>query len=96
MSIVFDLDHVIDTTHHAGWLWYSHDGLNPPTDRQIVSGFGIVKPAGIRLAHWYFLSNQALQVLNGTNYFLMSSHYPEWRLRIDDPGRAALFKLRFM
>ena len=96
MSVVFSLKHIVDTTHHAGWLWYSHDALNPPTDRQVVNGKNIIVGPGRRLAPWYFLSDDALTVLNGSQYYLSCSFFDAWHLRIYDPGRAALFKLRFM
>lgn len=97
MGVNFRLSHTIDLQHHAGWLWYSHDEWNPPRDRQVVSSQYIPKPPGIgHMAYWYFLTDAALQLLAGSRYYLKSIKYGEWDLWIEDPGRAALFKLRFM
>lgn len=97
MGITFVIPHEIDTTYRAGWLWYSHADLgNGPTDRQVLSGVTDSNRPGVRYANHYFLSDQALQVLNGTNYLLGWSGMSTWFLTIDDPGRAALFKLRFL
>lgn len=95
MGTTFTLPHVIDAEHFAGWLWYSHANF-PPADRQVIHGNGIVRPAGIRLANWYFLSDNALEILGGSEYNLASSQYDEWRLWIKEDDKAALFKLRFM
>lgn len=93
MSVIFDLPHEIKD--RTGWLWYSHHPTNPPSDRQVVRGNSIVSPPSVRLAPWYFLSDAALQML-GADHLLFPVCYGHWQLEIDDAGRAALFKLRFM
>lgn len=90
------LPHRIDTINKDGWLWYSHDRFNPPSDRQYVSGDPILKPKRIGLAAWYFLSDDALAILGSSTYSLHCNVYDHWHLTIDDRGRAALFKLRFL
>lgn len=91
--MVFDLAH--DPIGGTGWLSYSHYD-DPPGDRQVISGFGIFRPSSVRLARWYFLSDAALQIINPSAYLLHSVTYGHWQLEINDAGRAALFKLRFM
>ena len=94
MAQVFFLPHEPLTPN--GWLRYSH-ASQPPTDRQVVHGNAIVRPAGIgSVANWYFLSDEALEILGGANYHLVCGHWGEWVLRIEENDRAALFKLRFM
>lgn len=95
MGTTFTLPHEIDTVHFAGWLWYSH-ATQAPTDRPAIHGNGIVRPAGLRLANWYFLSDNALEVLGGSDYSLSCAQYDQWHLWIKEDDKAALFKLRFM
>jgi len=90
------LPHRIDTINKDGWLWYSHDHFNPPTDRLCVSSAQIMKPKSIGLAPWYFLSDDALLVIGSSTYQLWCNVYDHWHLSISDRGRAALFKLKFL
>jgi hypothetical protein len=94
MARTFNLPH--SASNLDGWLGYSHASM-PPSDRQVVHGNGIIRPAGIaKLAEWYFLTDHALEILGGSNYDLISVYYDLWCLRIEEDDKAALFKLRFM
>lgn len=78
---------------HAGWLHYSHGAA--PTDRQVVSGITSTVNLGIKYAQHYFLSDAAVQLMNGSFYNLIWRNTC-WQLFFIDRGRAALFKLRFL
>lgn len=87
MSLI--LEHEVQ----SGWLSYSHGAA--PTDRQVVSGITSTVNLGIRYAQHYFLSDAAVQLMNGSfcNLIWRNTH---WQLFFIDRGRAALFKLRFL
>lgn len=89
MSVTFELPHEV-----GEWLGYSHSDW-PPTDRYILSSAGIFAPNNIRLANWYFLTDDALSIV-GDEYGLACHAWNHWYITIKDHSRAALFKMRFM
>lgn len=94
MSVTFSLKH---NTDPGSWLAYSHANI-PPKDRFVFSGAGILSYRNTKFANWYFLSDEALQILSGTKYTMTSSQFVHflWHLEIEEVSRATLFKLRFM
>ena len=91
----------------SGWLWYSHGALpsnatalasrlwEVPTDRPVVSGWQDPKSPGIRMANHYFLTDFAHQMLP-SGYQLTPLWNQQWRLDINCPKEAAVFKLVFL
>jgi hypothetical protein len=95
MGVVFKIPHKLDMSPaRHNWLWYSH-GSQPPTDRQVVSGWQDPKSPGIRMAPHYFLTDMAHQMLP-SGYDLVPQLNQMWELRIKDNAEAAMFKLTFL
>lgn len=84
-----------DSLDRLGWLWYSHD-TSPPTDRPVVTGWQDPTRGHVRYARHYFMTDHAHLTIHPHSYTIRPLINDQWIIEIQDPGRAALFKLRYL